>query len=83
MDKRIPTRTQVRFGSIRSTIGAGMQLRLNYGKGNPNNRLIHTLAVVDDHIVFKQWSRRKQRFIYAVEPPEFFYVNREHIERIA
>ena len=46
----------------------GKKVRLFYNEGNPNNELRHILAIVDDeHIVYKVWSKGKQRWRYRVE----------------
>jgi hypothetical protein len=46
----------------------GVALRLNYGPGNVNNERRHIRAVVDDiQVVYRVWSRRRQRWVYQVE----------------
>lgn len=52
----------------------GKSFRIRYdNKNNVNNRVIHIRAIVDDEmIVFRQWSRRRQRWIYAIEHLYYF-----------
>lgn len=51
----------------------GQTWRVDFGEGNPNNQTIHIRAVVDDaYVVFRAWSKRKQRWMYAVEPRCYF-----------
>ena len=46
----------------------GKAYNINFGKGNPNNKKIHVLAVVDeDYYVCKYWQKYKQRWNYNVE----------------
>ncbi len=54
---------------IPEDIKLGAKLRLFYGAGHPSNRLIHIVAIVDgDQVVSKSWSRRRQSWVYQVEP---------------
>lgn len=52
----------------------GASLRLSYGEGNPNNKLIHIRAIVDDEwVVFRRWSHRRG-WVYVVEWAYWFWL---------
>lgn len=52
----------------------GDTFRLNYGKGNRANKLIHIRAIVDDeYIVYRYWWRGD--WVYEMTDPTFFSVN--------
>jgi hypothetical protein len=42
------------------------------GEVNPNNKTIYIRGIVDDLIVYREWSRRKRNWAYQIEPLEFF-----------
>jgi hypothetical protein len=64
----------------RNALEVGRRLRLFFNAGNINNRLLHVRAVVDgDWYVLRWWSERMQRWIYQVEPIEYFEVSAEHL----
>ena len=50
------------------------KLRIDYGAGNFNNRLIHIRVVVDEHqVVYKTWLKHKKRWSYRVDDTYYFY----------
>ena len=59
----------------------GAALRLFFNKGNIKNQVIHIRGIVDDHVVFRTWSKRKQRWIYNVESWCWFDVMRDHLSK--
>ncbi len=36
--------------------------KIFYNEGNPNNATIHIRAIVDNHVVYKQWLHRRWRY---------------------
>jgi hypothetical protein len=51
----------------------GEKYRIFYSEGNHNNKTVHIRAIVDNsQVVFKWWSRSKQRWIYKVEDMYYF-----------
>jgi hypothetical protein len=53
---------------VRTAVCVGAKLRIDFGGNNPNNRLEHVRAIVDDdHVVTRWWSRRRRQWIYKVE----------------
>ena len=53
----------------------GTKWRLDFGEGNPNNKLIHVIAIVDEQeIVYKTWWKHKQVWHYAVESAYTFWL---------
>ena len=61
----------------------GKTYRINYGEGNLNNKTFHTLSIVDgDMVVFKWWSRNKQRWFYGIEPFYFFELRNDIIKQV-
>lgn len=50
----------------------GQSWKIFFNKDNPNNKLIHIRGIVDDEIVFRSWSTRKQYWFYYVESILFF-----------
>ena len=59
-------------------IGAGMSVRINNGK---ERRLVHILAVIDgDQIVFKEWYRKRKRWVYFINNYWFFETRKDCIE---
>lgn len=56
------------YASLLQKMKPGTSWRIDRGKGNINNKLIHILAIVDDeYIVYKTWLKHKQRWHYSVE----------------
>lgn len=54
-----------------TTYRPGTRVRFDYGPGNPNNRLCHIRAVVDDdYIVLRLWSPRRG-WLYFVESRDY------------
>jgi len=54
-------------------IQPGRSFREDWGEGNPNNRVIHIRAIVDDdYYVYRCWSKSKQRWIYNVDSVIWF-----------
>ena len=54
--------------NIKKTVVPGNKIKLNYGKGNINNKTMHIRAIVDEtEIVFCVWSRRYKRFSYRID----------------
>lgn len=61
-----------------SQIKKDIKLSLDYGVDNPNNKTLHIRSIIDDdYVVFKWWSRTKQRWIYQVEHKMYFEVNND------
>lgn len=53
----------------------GTSWHINYGEGNPNNQLIHILAIVDgEYIVYKTWFKHKQRWHRAVQWVYYYWL---------
>lgn len=53
----------------------GRSVRINYGKGHPASRLLHIRAIVDDYqVVYREWIRRKGRWLYSVDSIGYFEV---------
>lgn len=51
----------------------GKTLRIDFGKDNPNNEVIHIRAIVDDdQVVFKTWNKHRQRWSYCVKWMYYF-----------
>jgi hypothetical protein len=47
----------------------GAKLRIDYGKGHPNNQAIEIRAIIDDdQVVYRKWSYAWKCWIYKVEP---------------
>ena len=46
---------------------AGQKWRIDFGKGNINNKTIHVCAIVDGHIVYKYWLKHKQRWAHSID----------------
>lgn len=45
----------------------GRKVRQYFNPGNPNNRVEHIRAIVDDdQVVVRWWSKGKQRWVYEV-----------------
>ena len=68
------------------SIEAGQCYRVFYSAGNPNNRLLHVRAIVDDRVVTRTWSPRRQEWMYAIDyPVEFFQeqIDRGTFKRVA
>lgn len=50
----------------------GKKIKLFINDANPNNKIYHIRAIVDDeYIVYKVWSRSKQRWNYHID---WFYL---------
>lgn len=52
----------------------GVSLRVYYGPDNPFNGVLHIRALVDDQIVYREWSYKKQRWNYKIEIRYYFYL---------
>ena len=64
-------------------IKVGEKYRWFCGEGNPNNKTIHIRAIVDSaQIVYKQWSRRKQYWVYVVVDDFWFDINAEYLKKV-
>ena len=56
----------------------GQTWRIFFSEGNLNNKTVHIRAVVDeDHIVYRSWSKRKQRWIYHIDHEYLFELYQE------
>ncbi|TAA42513.1 hypothetical protein [Pseudoxanthomonas winnipegensis] len=67
-------------------LAPGQAWRIKFGAGNRNNHTAHIRALVDgDHVVYRQWSKYRQRWIYRVEPIDWFDMLDEtgHLKRDA
>ena len=61
--------------SVKRLIMPGAKLRIDYGEGNLNNKLIHIRAILDDHyIVYRYWLKHKKRWDYVVEWDYWFFL---------
>lgn len=61
----------------------GDRYRIDYGKGNFANKLIHIRAIVDnEYVVYRYW--RHLEWIYKLEDTTFFEVGAEsgHIKKV-
>lgn len=61
----------------------GDSFRLDYGKGNRHNKLIHIRAIIDDeYIVYRYWYASD--WIYKMTDPTFFEVGMEsgHVTKV-
>lgn len=60
-------------------IQAGTSFKLYWGENNPNNKVFHVLAIVDDvQVVCKRWPKHVGRWVYYIESMYFLeLVNRE------
>lgn len=59
--------------TLPSWLEEGVQVRFDYGKGNPNNMLAHVRGIIDsDQVVYSVWSVRKQRYYYHIKDARFF-----------
>ena len=59
--------------TLKEMLVSGNKIRIYYNEGNPNNRLIHIRAIVDEaYIVFCVWSRRRGYYMYQVESMCYF-----------
>lgn len=48
---------------------------------NPNCPILyHIRGVVDDRVVMRVWNRSKNRWVYFVEDPYFFFLRRETLQ---
>lgn len=57
-------------------VEVGKKYRIDYGKGNLNNQLIHIRAKVDDeYYVYKVWFKRINNWKYFLEN-EFYFKRR-------
>ena len=53
---------------VKNKLKVGKKYKIDYGKNNSNNKVIHIRAFVDDeYVVYRYWSRRKNRYYYLVE----------------
>ncbi len=55
-------------------IKVGKTYKLFWYEGNINNKTIHIRAFVDDQIVYRYWSKRKQSWYYKIDTEYFFYL---------
>lgn len=61
----------------------GMKLKLFYGEGNINNKVMHIRAVIDnEYFVYKFWAKHKKAWIYQIEHESFFFVRDKFISFI-
>ena len=48
-------------------IRAGNTIRIYHNKKNPNNKLMHIRAIIDDdQVVYRVWNSHKRGWMYAV-----------------
>lgn len=58
---------------LANLIQVGKSLKIFYGEGNLNNRVIEIRAIVDDNqVVIRQWSKKDWR--YSVEDRHYFEI---------
>jgi len=52
----------------------GDKIRVHYGAGNLNNKIIHvrTVGIDDEWLVYRVWSERRQGWRYFVESYYYF-----------
>ena len=63
------------YEALRNKLRPGTSWHLFWGEGNPNNRLIHIRAVVDDmQVVSRYWNRHEQRWVYEVDSLYWYYL---------
>ena len=56
-------------------LNIGDKIRIDYGQGNFNNRVIHVRAFVDDDfVVIRSWSKSKKHWSYEVQHRSYFAV---------
>jgi hypothetical protein len=53
--------------STRNKLKIGKAYRIFFSEGNFNNKRIHIRAFVDDNVVYCQWFKRKQMWLYYIE----------------
>ena len=57
---------------LADTLKTGTIYHLYWGRGNINNKTIHTVGIVDsDMVVYKWWGKHKQRWFYVVKSIEW------------
>jgi hypothetical protein len=60
--------------SLPDYVVPGATIRWFWGEGNPNNKLVHIRAIVDDEwVVYRWWSRRKG-WRYKIEWAYWFWL---------
>ena len=60
---------------LRELIKPGNSIQIYFNENNPNNRLIHIRAIVDErYVVFRTWSKHKQDWMYEIHPIIHFEV---------
>lgn len=66
-----------------SVLQIGKSVRVNFGEGNTRNQTRHIRAIVDDdHIVYRVWSKSKQRWIYHIAQRYEFEIIQEYLEKV-
>ena len=72
------------LAEVRAMFVPGNKVRLHLSEGNPNNKLMHSLAIVDDDwVVYKILSKHKPgKWYYQVESLYLFelYHRNGHLE---
>lgn len=66
-------------------VKVGAIFRMVYGKDHHGNRRVHIRAIVDDdYVVTRQWSKRRQDWIYKIEPGYVMavYAESEHFRLV-
>ena len=64
------------------TIEIGKKYKIYFSENNINNKTIHVLAIVDeDQVVYKWWSKRKDRWIYVVDDMMWFDTISDNIRK--
>lgn len=60
----------------------GNAIRVHYGENNPNNETRHIRAIVDgNQIVYRVWSKLKQRWIYHITSRYEFELMQKYLEK--
>ena len=57
----------------------GDSFRINYGKGNVNNRLLHIRGIVDDKVICRRWNVGRGWRYEMLDVMTFEY-NKDHIQ---
>lgn len=60
----------------------GVRFRLNLGEDNPNTRVFHVRALVDDQVVLRYWSKPHRNWRYSIADQIWFSINAEYIDLI-
>ncbi len=48
-------------------IVVGRKYKLFYNKGNPNNRTIHILSIIENQVTYRVWNKYRQWWTYMVK----------------